>query len=119
MMGYKKFDDTVIDYIRSLRRTYRIVLLSNSEGKYLRDVLSDKNIETLFDEIFISGELGVAKPDKEMFDLVLQKLQLNIDEVVFVDDQQKNIVAAESIGIKGLLFKSVYQLKHEIGRISG
>ena len=116
MRGYKKFDDGVIDFIKSLRNTYKIVLLSNSEGKYLRNVLSENNLEALFDEIFISGELRAAKPDREMFELVLQNIQLGKDEVVFVDDQQKNTSAAEAIGIKSILFTSVEQLKIEINK---
>ena len=116
MKGYVKFDDKVIEYIKSLRNTYKIVVLSNSEGAYLRNILSEKNLDALFDEIFISGELGVAKPDREMFELVLQKTGLDKSEAVFVDDQQKNTSAAEAIGIKSILFENVEKLKTDIDR---
>lgn len=54
--------------------------------------------------LFLSYELGLLKPDIEIYQKVLQKLKALPEEVIFVDDKPKNVAAAESIGIHGIIF---------------
>lgn len=110
----EKFDQDMIDYIVVLKTTYKIGLLSNSESDYLRKILSEKNLERLFDAIVISGEVGYAKPDTELFKTALDMLGVQSDESIFIDDQQKNIDAAEKIGIRGIKFEDFDKFKEEL-----
>ena len=55
--------------------------------------------------IFVSYELGLLKPDIKIYQTVLQKLNALPEEVIFVDDKIKNVEAAKSIGIYGIVFK--------------
>lgn len=54
--------------------------------------------------IFVSYELGLLKPDVNIYQTVLQKLNALPEEVIFVDDKLKNVEAAKSIGIHGIVF---------------
>lgn len=56
------------------------------------------------DKIFVSYELGLLKPDVEIYRQVLKKLNARPEEVVFIDDKLKNVEAAKSIGIYGIVF---------------
>ena len=58
----------------------------------------------LFDGLVFSGPLGITKPNKEIFDYVLEKYDLKAEETVFFDDNKNNILGAEKVGIKGHLF---------------
>ena len=56
------------------------------------------------DKIFVSYELGLLKPDAEIYKQVLRLLKAKPEEVVFIDDKLKNVEAAKSIGINGIVF---------------
>ena len=109
------FDYEVIEYANELGKKYPLALLSNSESSYLRNILIEKDLEKLFDVILVSSEIGVAKPDREMFEMAINKLDVAPGEAVFIDDQQKNIDAAKAVGIKGIRFQNLEQLKKDLG----
>ena len=57
-----------------------------------------------FDALVISGEIKVAKPDKEIYEYLLSTYNLVPEECIFIDDNPANIAMAESLGIHGYLF---------------
>jgi putative hydrolase of the HAD superfamily len=76
----------------------RTCLLSNSWGNsYPRERFAE-----LFDGVVISGEVGLRKPDPEIFAHALDLLGLPADECAFVDDIEHNVRAAERLGIVGV-----------------
>lgn len=97
-------NQSLVDYISTLHGTYKLALLSNSASKYLRDELAKYDLEKYFDEIVISSEVGLIKPEPAIFEHILKKLALRPDECVFTDDNPKNVEAAEKLGIHGIVF---------------
>jgi epoxide hydrolase-like predicted phosphatase len=89
-------------------------LLSNSwgTGTYPRDV-----IDPLFDVIVISGEVGMRKPDPEIFRLTADKLGVQPEECVFVDDHPGHLKAALELGMKTVLHRSPKETIEELERI--
>jgi epoxide hydrolase-like predicted phosphatase len=76
----------------------RTCLLSNSWGnEYPRD-----GWDEVFDDIVISGEVGMRKPEARIFHLALDRVGLAAEQCVFVDDMEANIVAARALGITGV-----------------
>jgi epoxide hydrolase-like predicted phosphatase len=76
----------------------RTALLSNSWGDfYPRDLW-----DGMFDVVVISGEVGMRKPDPEIFHFTLERMQMQAAECVFVDDLPHNIIAAADLGIVGV-----------------
>ena len=74
-------------------------LLSNSWGdQYLREGWDD-----MFDAVVISGEVGMRKPERRIFEYTLRRLQLTAADCVLVDDHDRNIKAAAELGIVGVL----------------
>jgi epoxide hydrolase-like predicted phosphatase len=76
----------------------RTALLSNSWGDfYPRDLW-----DGMFDVVVISGEVGMRKPEPEIFHLTLDQMELRPADCVFVDDLPHNITAAAELGITGV-----------------
>lgn len=75
----------------------RTALLSNAPlvmGKAIRQA----EWAPLFDRIFISAELGITKPDPEIFRLVTAELGVPAEEIAFIDDREPNVVSAAQLG---------------------
>ncbi|WP_242608612.1 HAD family hydrolase [Actinomadura formosensis] len=91
--------EPMYDALRSVRAAgNRTALLSNSWGnEYPHDLFAD-----LFDAVVISAEVGMRKPDEQIFRHALGLLGLDAAECVFIDDIEHNIRAAEALGIRGI-----------------
>jgi epoxide hydrolase-like predicted phosphatase len=88
----------------------RTGLLSNSWGNdYDRT-----DWHEMFDAVVISGEVGMRKPEPEIFELALVRMGLPAGECVFVDDMAHNIVAARQAGLAGIVHQSFDQTAQEL-----
>ncbi len=63
-----------------------------------------KELFPLFDGLVFSGPIGLAKPDRAIYEHLLSRFDLKADECVFIDDNVSNIAAAKTVGIHGYLF---------------
>jgi len=90
--------------IELLRPAYKTALLSNAD-ETLRDRLRTFGIERLFDGIVISADVGMVKPDPEIYALAAERIGLPPAECVFVDDMESNIEAARAAGMQGVHYR--------------
>jgi 2-haloacid dehalogenase len=67
-----------------------------------------------FDGFVISGEEGVVKPEPAIFQVLIDRFDVDPANAVFVDDVQHNIDAANALGFNGILFESAEQLRREL-----
>lgn len=106
--------EDMIRLIGELRTNgYKIGLLSNyAEG--LRERLSAQGITKYFDAIGISSEMGAMKPDPEAFLKFCGMLEVQPQELVFIDDTTKSLVSAGTVGYTPILFQGFAQLKQEL-----
>jgi putative hydrolase of the HAD superfamily len=96
-----ELDEAMLDGVEALRRGgIRTGLLSNSWGDsgYPRE-----RFGALFDAVTISGEVGLRKPDPAIYRLAAERLGVPVGRCVFVDDIDRNVEAAESVGMVGVL----------------
>jgi len=68
----------------------------------------------LFDEIFVSGELGMVKPNPEIYGVLIERTGLNPATSVFIDDSAPNVRAAEALGFRGVLFEGADSLRDDL-----
>ncbi len=93
----------------------RTALLSNSWGdQYLRDGWHD-----MFDAVVISGEVGMRKPERQIFEHTLAELQLDAAACVFIDDHVGNIHAAAALGIVGIWHQNYDRTAGELEDLFG
>jgi len=67
-----------------------------------------------FDDIVVSGEVGVIKPDARIFHILLGRRGIRPEQAVFIDDVEANAAAACALGIQGIHFRSPDQLRREL-----
>lgn len=114
----QKLNFEMVDFIKSIKDRYTISLFSNFTADLNKFLIDKFNIYNLFDVVINSYDIKLKKPYPEAFNYVLDKMKLKFDEVVFVDDQEKNIEGSKNIGIKTILYKDMEQFKKEFSLIN-
>lgn len=101
-------------YLSELKaRGYRIYLLSNlSKESY--DYVSRYPFFSLIDGGVYSYQEHICKPDRGIYEVLLSRYGLKPDETVFLDDAEANIDAAKKLGIYGIVFSSLEQVKPQL-----
>jgi len=104
----------LVDYLPALRKHYRIGLLSNANDD-LRQMLVERwQIADLFDDMIISAEVGLLKPDRRIYELALQRLGVLPDEAIFIDDMPVNVEGARAAGLHAIQYLDNRQLIEEL-----
>lgn len=99
-----QLDQQVLAHMARLKGAYKLGILSNA-GDTTRALLEDKyRLHELVDDIVISAEEGLVKPEPEIYHLAAQRLGTQPESCVFVDDLPENIQTAETLGMRGVLF---------------
>jgi epoxide hydrolase-like predicted phosphatase len=114
--GGDSIDHELVNFIRSLRPKVRTGLLSNAWSD-LRAYLVREKIDDAFDQMIISAEVGLMKPDARIFQLALERLNVAPAEAVFVDDFAVNIEGARAVGMYAILFTQPAATLEELKRL--
>ena len=94
-----------LDFLEKAGAHYNIFLLSNTNAiheisfKEQYEKLRSKKMDDLFTKPYYSHKMGLRKPDKEIFEFVLNDSGLEANETIFIDDNAMNIATAQSLGI--------------------
>ncbi len=101
---------------------FNIIILSNTNEIHFQK-FKDECIDFFpkFQEVFFSHEIGMRKPDMEIFDFVCRKMKFSPDETIFIDDNIKNSSGALKMGIEFMHFDSSMDLSgllHSIRNIT-
>jgi epoxide hydrolase-like predicted phosphatase len=110
-------DLPMIDSLRHARAAgVRTGLISNSwgRGRYDRDSFGE-----LFDGVVISGEVGLHKPQPEIFHLGAERIGLEPADCVFVDDLRENCAGAEAVGMTAILHRDTNQTLARLEELLG
>jgi putative hydrolase of the HAD superfamily len=102
--------DDMVERTRQLRRDgYRTAMITNNVAEFREYWRSMLPLDELFDLVVDSSEVGMRKPDPRIFELVLEQLGgIEPERSVFLDDYFGNIVAAEALGMHGILVEAHY-----------
>jgi len=107
----------VIAFAEHLRRKGITAGILSNVITVTRDSVQSRNGYTGFEPVFLSCEIGFAKPDEAVYEFVLEKLERKPDEVLFVDDREDNVAAAERLGIYAILATSPKQVIADATRL--
>jgi HAD superfamily hydrolase (TIGR01509 family) len=111
--GDEAINEGVLDLIHELHGQYKLAILSNSPPR-LTKWLADWGILDLFDVAVCSGDEGVAKPDRAIFELTLSRLGIVAEEAVFIDDSPGHVEAARALGLRAIHFRTAEALRSEL-----
>ncbi len=109
-------DRELLDHLRELRKTYKVGLISNAWSG-LRPWIVKQKFDDAFDEMVISAEVGVAKPDPRIFELAMEKFGVTPEEAVFIDDTDWALQGAKDVGMHAIHFLSHDQAMNELETI--
>jgi epoxide hydrolase-like predicted phosphatase len=111
-------DEPMVDAVRLARAAgIRTGLISNSWGNGL--AYDAALLEELFDAVVISGEVGLHKPQPEIFLLGAERIGVAPEECVFVDDLRENCEGAEAVGMKAILHRGSAGTLPQLGELLG
>lgn len=96
--------ELVADIKKSGAKVYLLSNVSIGFAEQYHRVPQFVDLFSRFDGLVFSGPLGIIKPNAEIFHHLLNRYDLQADECIFIDDNEKNIAGAESVGIHGYLF---------------
>tara|TARA_B100001758_G_scaffold246820_1_gene262867 strand:+ start:8659 stop:9279 length:621 start_codon:yes stop_codon:yes gene_type:complete len=100
------FQKKSIELLTSLKKRHLIFLLSNTNTIHLKEFKKILGVNqynkfiNLFNHVYYSHEIGLRKPNKEAFQIILEENSLTAKNVLFVDDSKQHIDAAKRIGIR-------------------
>lgn len=101
----------VNDLLSRLKHTHLLVSLSNNNPVHWPIMMNDYELEALFDFHFPSHETGLIKPDLNAFENIMSSLDLQADEMLFIDDNQVNVDAAQCAGLVAVQAKGINATK--------
>jgi 2-haloacid dehalogenase len=105
----------VVQILRALKDGgYALYGLSNWPAEKFALVRPMHPFFEVFDDIVISGEVGLVKPDKAIFELLLERIGRPAGECLLIDDHDRNILAARELGFQTIQFQSPQQLEAEL-----
>jgi len=84
---------------RALQETYCLGVLSNDLGEWSQQLRAIYDLNDLFDVVVISGEVGCRKPERLIFEILLERLPANPGECLFVDDKRINLEMGADVGL--------------------
>lgn len=105
-------DVHVLEYLRDLKqRGYKTALLSNVGRDSLTRRFSEEELDTLFDAVVASGEVGVMKPEPEIYLHTAKLLAVAPEECVMVDDRETHCEGARAVGMHSICYENFFQAK--------
>ena len=111
---WERWDETIsgaipgtVEILAELRDAgYPLYVLSNWSAESYARVRAQFPFLDWFDDLVISGQIGLLKPNRDIFDYLLEKVGLPAGECLFIDDRSENTEAAEKFGFQTVLFTS-------------
>jgi len=88
----------------------RVALLSNA-GFDFSDPFRHSPMAAYFEAMFVSAELGLIKPDPEIYRVAARELGITLEQMVFIDNKRVNVDAAAALGVTGHVFTTVAELR--------
>ena len=108
--SFPVMNDT-IEVINMLKTSnYKIYLLSNITKESYKYISETIVVSKSFDGGIFSYVEHIAKPNKEIYERLINKYNLNKKETIFFDDKEKNVAAAKEIGLKSIKFNNIVDI---------
>lgn len=107
-------DAEVSRLIGLLKGQHKLYLLSNTNALHFQFIEERFGVIREFDELVLSFQVRLRKPDPRIFGVVLDKSRAAPEKHLFIDDNQANVEAAQSLGMCALQFKTAGELREEL-----
>jgi 2-haloacid dehalogenase len=118
MLGFEHTE--TVEILRRLHdsKEHSIYSLTNWSNETFPVALKKFPFLSWFKEILVSGDVGLKKPDPEIYKLLLDRYGLEANTCVFIDDRTENVKAASALGFSGIVFKNHTQLSKDLKKLN-
>lgn len=110
-------DLDMIALAEKVHRQFKTALLSNNIREVVEKIRAKLDLSHLFDVVVFSNEVGLRKPDPQIYNLCLSLLSVSAQEALFIDNHENLCKGAEAVGIKALLFTSREKLVEDFSTL--
>jgi HAD superfamily hydrolase (TIGR01549 family) len=110
-------DPVLVRLLGTLRPRYKTALISNLAASAREKIIERYRLDEVLDLAILSGEVGCAKPEQEIFRLAADLLQITPGEALFIDDALENVLGAQAAGMQAIQFVTTEQLVAELRRL--
>lgn len=111
-------NEALMHVIESYKSTYKIGMLSNVAGLQRLEQIFTAEQLTVFDELILSGDIGIVKPEPRIYQLAADRLNLLPEECVFIDDSESNVVGARAVGMVSEQYTDTAQIAHWLANLT-
>ena len=112
--GRVRINEELCGIIRALGKDNAVALVSNASEGYMQLLGIYNMLRSLFDKVFISGELKTAKPEPDIFRIAISSFGEKFGRVFMTDDNPANFVNLAPLGITPVLFRSAGGLRERL-----
>ena len=106
-------DQNTINTVNAIKRQAHVAIITNGSTQRQKAKIMNTHLNNCFDLVIISEEAGLSKPDRRIFELALNRLNVQPEEALFVgDDLEKDIAGCQNANIKGIWFNP-HRIKNE------
>ncbi len=113
--GFSSMNQGMLCWADTLKeKGFRTIIISNMAESTYRTLMVEQEWMQHFDETVISGIIGINKPDSRIFKHALERMQLDAEEILFLDDLFHNVVGAKEAGLHALLFSDTQTLAEDL-----
>lgn len=118
MLGFEHTE--TVEILRRLHdsKEHSIYSLTNWSNETFPVALKKFPFLSWFKGILVSGDVGLKKPDPEIYKLLLDRYGLEANTCVFIDDRTENVKAASALGFSGIIFKNHTQLSKDLKKLN-
>ena len=100
-----KIDEEMIKFILFLKEKYRLFALTNDVKEWIEYRIERFSLNRYFEKIISSSDVGFAKPEKEIYEIMIEETGIASKNLVFVDNREENLLPAERLGMLTYYFK--------------
>lgn len=97
-------DEKMIDLVKELKKNYLIGMVTDNKGDRIETVLKSRKLEEYFDVVAVSAKVHSGKDNEDIFNYVLNNLNVKASECLFIDNTSKNLIVPEQMGMQTILF---------------
>jgi putative hydrolase of the HAD superfamily len=105
------------EILERLALTYRLMMLSNTNELHFQHTMGMLPALQRFEKFFLSYQIGILKPAREIYEYVLRHVDVAAERIVFIDDLEKNVQGAKDVGMSGVIFRGVKPLISELWQL--
>jgi epoxide hydrolase-like predicted phosphatase len=109
LLSKRQLNQHILAFMNEVAKTYTTAILSNAGDKSRQLMEETYQLHQIVDEIIISAEEGVIKPDPRMFEIAMTRMDAAPETSLLLDDSQENVAAAQDFGMRAVQFIDTQQ----------